>query len=137
MVVSYLSNYTIFLSAMLSSGFVAGMRKKNRKTCFPFKSPGNGDVDLVDYLPPLSVPEFRCWQCSSCIPNDGTKRTSEETSALALNDACTSSCGNARGRKDGLFIHSRESTGNAETIEIALGIFFVVSLQYFQVISFG
>lgn len=91
------------------------MRKKNRKTCFPFKSPGNDDVDLVDYLPPLSVPEFRCWQCSSCTSNDETKRSSEEMSALALDDASTSSCGNVRGQKDGLFIHSRENTGTAET----------------------
>ncbi|XP_042037397.1 uncharacterized protein LOC121783404 isoform X2 [Salvia splendens] len=59
-------------------GFVADMRKKDLKTCYPFAPQGN-DVDPVNYqLPPLSVPEFRWWQCSSCIPNAETKTTTKE-----------------------------------------------------------
>ncbi|KAL1552423.1 hypothetical protein AAHA92_13221 [Salvia divinorum] len=59
-------------------GFVAGMRKKDLKTCYPFAPQGN-DADPVNYqLPPLSVPEFRWWQCSSCIPNAETKITTKE-----------------------------------------------------------
>ncbi|XP_042001195.1 uncharacterized protein LOC121750684 isoform X1 [Salvia splendens] len=60
------------------SGFVADMRKKDLKTCYPFAPQGN-DVDPVNYqLPPLSVPEFRWWQCSSCVPNAETKTTTKE-----------------------------------------------------------
>ncbi|XP_047969128.1 uncharacterized protein LOC125212884 isoform X2 [Salvia hispanica] len=59
-------------------GFVADMRKKDLKTCYPFALQGD-DVDPVKYqLPPLSVPEFRWWQCSSCVPNAETKTTTKE-----------------------------------------------------------
>lgn len=88
------------------------MRKKDRKTCFPFTSPGISDTDLVDYLPPLFVPEVRCRHCSSCTPNDEMKRTTEEMVALTLNDATTSSCKNVGG-KDGFFINSRKNTGKS------------------------
>lgn len=91
------------------SGFVAGMRKKDWRTCLPFASEGN-DVDLVDNLPPLFVPRFRWWQCSNCIPNVETKRTTQEMLVATRSDAVISSCQNV-GEKDGLFLHSRENTG--------------------------
>ncbi|XP_057799498.1 uncharacterized protein LOC131015224 isoform X2 [Salvia miltiorrhiza] len=97
-------------------GFVAGMRKKDWKTCFPFAPQGN-DVDPVNYLPPLFVPEFRWWQCSSCIPKDEMKRT---TKGMAITTKCkanTSSCENV-GAKDGLSIHRRDNTGSKGKTDI-------------------
>lgn len=91
-------------------GFVAGMRKKDRKTCFAFASVGN-DVYSEDNLPPLYVPEFRWWQCSSCITNAEMKRTTEKRVVATKSDANTSSCENVAD-KNGLFIHRRVNTGS-------------------------
>ncbi|CAA0838371.1 Protein EMBRYONIC FLOWER 1 [Striga hermonthica] len=49
-------------------GFVSEMRKKNRKTCYPFASEGQNNDDGDLDLPPLSVPKFRWWQCPNCVP---------------------------------------------------------------------
>ncbi|XP_042036537.1 uncharacterized protein LOC121782658 isoform X1 [Salvia splendens] len=87
-------------------GFVAGMRKKDWKTCFPFASQGK-DIDPVNNLPPLFVPEFRWWQCSSCIPNVEMKRTTKEVATKS--DPSTSSCENV-GAKDGFSILRRDNT---------------------------
>ncbi|XP_042031866.1 uncharacterized protein LOC121778559 isoform X2 [Salvia splendens] len=87
-------------------GFVAGMRKKDWTTCFPFASQGK-DIDPVNYLPPLFVPEFRWWQCSSCIPNVEMKRTTKEVATKT--DPNTSSCENV-GAKDGLSILRTDNT---------------------------
>lgn len=84
------------------------MRKKDWKTCIPFASEGN-DV-VVNYLPPLLVPGFRWWQCSSCISDGEKKRTTEEMVAATKSNANSSSCENVGG-KDGLFKHKRENTG--------------------------
>ncbi|KAL1532502.1 hypothetical protein AAHA92_32504 [Salvia divinorum] len=92
-------------------GFVAGMRKKDWKTCFPFASQGN-DIDPVNYLPPLFVPEFRWWQCSSCIPIDEMKRTTKEMVVATKNEPNTSSCENV-GAKEELSIHRRDNTDMA------------------------
>lgn len=94
---------------VLCSGFVAGMRKKDLKTCFPFASVGN-DVDSEDNLPPLFVPEFRWWQCSSCITNAEMTRITEKKAVATQNDAHSNSCDNVGG-KNGLFIQRRENTG--------------------------
>ncbi|KAH6835841.1 embryonic flower 1 [Perilla frutescens var. hirtella] len=97
-------------------GFVAEMRKKDWKTCIPFSSEGN-DVDPGNNLPPLFVPEYRWWQCSSCIPNAEIKRTTEEMLVATPSEANTSSCEYVGG-KDGLFIHRRENTGRKRKTDI-------------------
>ncbi|KAH6790896.1 embryonic flower 1 [Perilla frutescens var. frutescens] len=101
-------------------GFVAGMRKKDRKTCLPFASEVVSN-DLVDDLPPLSVPKFRWWQCSNCVPE-----IAAESTALKMlsdrSDAGTSSCQHVGGEKDiVLFSHSirniGEGHGSRESID--------------------
>lgn len=89
------------------------MRKKDGKTCFSFASAGN-DVYPEDNLPPLYVPEFRWWQCSSCITNAEMKRTTEKKVVATKSDANTNSCENVGGKND-LFIHRRVNTGKSET----------------------
>ena len=90
------------------------MRKKDWKTCFPFASQGK-DIDPVKYLPPLFVPEFRWWQCSSCIPNVEMKRTTEEVATKS--DSNISSCENV-GAKDGLSTLRIDNTGKGRLSEI-------------------
>ena len=94
----------------MHSGFVAGMRKKDPKTCFPFSSQGVND-DLVDDLPPLSVPKFRWWQCPACVSNFSAESTGLEMVLADRNDAGTSSCQHVDRENEFLFSHSRRNIG--------------------------
>lgn len=92
-------------------GFVAGMRKKDRKSCLPFASEAVCN-DMVDDLPPLSVPKFRWWQCSNCVPEIAAERTALEMLADRT-DAGTSSCQHVGREKDiVLFSHSIRNIGD-------------------------
>ncbi|KAL8504095.1 hypothetical protein ACS0TY_022725 [Phlomoides rotata] len=60
--------------------FVAGMRKKDSKTCLSFASEGGGGGGDDGDLPPLSIPKFQWWKCSTCVPktscpHDDVKQT--------------------------------------------------------------
>ncbi|XP_047939679.1 protein EMBRYONIC FLOWER 1-like [Salvia hispanica] len=96
-------------------GFVAGMRKKDPKTCFPFSSQGVND-DLVDDLPPLSVPKFRWWQCPACVSNFSAESTGLEMVLADRNDAGTSSCQHVDRENEFLFSHSRRNIGNSHVL---------------------
>ncbi|KAL6501971.1 hypothetical protein OROGR_027104 [Orobanche gracilis] len=94
-------------------GFVAGMRKKNPKTCVPYASQAKRNCDLMDdHLPPLLVPRFRWWQCSNCFPDVLKKSTTQETVEADRSDVCTSSCQNV-GEKSSLFQHSMENADSS------------------------
>lgn len=86
------------------------MRKKDSKTCLPFSSQGVND-DLVDNLPPLSVPKFRWWQCSTCVPDFAAESTGLEIVVADRSDAGTSSCQHVDREKEVLFSHSRRNIG--------------------------
>ncbi|KAL3650817.1 hypothetical protein CASFOL_007220 [Castilleja foliolosa] len=89
-------------------GFVAGIRKKNSKTCLPFPSEGINDADMINkYLPPILVPRFRWWQCSNCVP-DIAMKTTQETAETSRSDIATCSCQNV-GEKTASFLYSSES----------------------------
>ncbi|KAI3454078.1 hypothetical protein Pfo_010741 [Paulownia fortunei] len=92
-------------------GFVAGMRKKDRKMCLPFASEGDDD-DLVDNLPPLSIPRFRWWQCSNCVPDIAVERSTLEMVLADRSGAGTSYCQNVGGEKDGFFSHNIQNIGD-------------------------
>ncbi|KAL6533926.1 hypothetical protein OROHE_013759 [Orobanche hederae] len=95
-------------------GFVAGMRKKNPKTCVPYASEAKRNSDLMDdHLPPLIVPRFRWWQCSNCFPDVFTKNTTQETVEADTSDVCTSSCQNVGDYKSRLFPHSMENVDHS------------------------
>ncbi|GAB4837248.1 hypothetical protein Ancab_002151 [Ancistrocladus abbreviatus] len=66
-------------------GYVAEVRKRDRKICCPFcsDSDDSGLVGKIYELPPLDVPEFRWWRCSSCLQRSGL---GEEV--LILPDGC-------------------------------------------------
>ncbi|EPS64321.1 hypothetical protein M569_10459 [Genlisea aurea] len=87
-------------------GFVAGMRKKNSKTCSPFSSEGAADHDRNNgdgddgKLPLLSVPKFRWWQCSHCVPETATATTTTTTEIVPVS------------RNDFAASTSRQNTGN-------------------------
>ncbi|KAL2517822.1 Uncharacterized protein Adt_14069 [Abeliophyllum distichum] len=55
-------------------GYVAEIRKKDRKLCFPFASEVGDDV-LEDNLAPIYVPKFRWWQCLNCTAESTTQET--------------------------------------------------------------
>lgn len=92
-------------------GFVAGMRKKDWNTCLPFASQRVND-DLVDNLPPLSVPKFRWWQCSNCVPDISAESTALEMLFADRSDAGTSSCQHVGGGKGVLFSHGIRNLGD-------------------------
>ncbi|XP_047340968.1 protein EMBRYONIC FLOWER 1-like [Impatiens glandulifera] len=67
-------------------GYVAEMRKKDVKTCFPFPVDCNHDKlnELANkILPPLHAPKFRWWRCQNCLQGIGAKGTAEETGLVA------------------------------------------------------
>ncbi|XP_041993614.1 protein EMBRYONIC FLOWER 1-like [Salvia splendens] len=96
-------------------GFVAGMRKKDPKTCFPFSSQGVND-DLVDNLPPLAVPKFRWWQCPACVSDFSAESTGLEMVLADRSDAGTSSCQHVDREKEVLFSHSRRNIGKSHVL---------------------
>ncbi|XP_041989899.1 protein EMBRYONIC FLOWER 1-like [Salvia splendens] len=97
-------------------GFVAGMRKKDPKTCFPFTSQGVND-DLVDnLLPPLSVPKFRWWQCPACVSDFSAESTGLKMVLADRSDAGTSSCLHVDREKEVLFSHSRRNIGKSHVL---------------------
>ncbi|KAL1557349.1 protein EMBRYONIC FLOWER 1-like [Salvia divinorum] len=96
-------------------GFVAGMRKKDSKTCFPFSSQGVND-DLVDNLPPLSVPKFRWWQCPTCISDFSAGSTGLDMVLADRSDAGTSSCQHVDQEKQVVFSHSRRNKGKSHVL---------------------
>ncbi|XP_043724281.1 protein EMBRYONIC FLOWER 1-like [Telopea speciosissima] len=48
-------------------GYVAEVRRKDRKICWPFPTVGNCNKLEEQTLPPLHVPEFRWWSCQNCL----------------------------------------------------------------------
>ncbi|XP_010254057.1 PREDICTED: protein EMBRYONIC FLOWER 1-like [Nelumbo nucifera] len=62
-------------------GYVAEMRKKDRKVCWPFPTVGNHND--MEKLPPLYVPEFRWWGCQSCLQKIVAKDSPSEAGMLA------------------------------------------------------
>ncbi|CAA2983360.1 Hypothetical predicted protein [Olea europaea subsp. europaea] len=74
-------------------GYVAEMRKKDRKLCFPFASEA-GDGVLEDNLVPLYVPKFRWWQCLNCTVESTTQET------IPAHRRCRTACVKG-GEKDG------------------------------------
>ncbi|XP_068652429.1 protein EMBRYONIC FLOWER 1-like [Aristolochia californica] len=59
--------------------YVAETRKKDWKSCWPFwKSEDHHKLEQdPKLLPPLSVPEFRWWDCQNCLKKNGTDRAGE------------------------------------------------------------
>ncbi|XP_060169393.1 protein EMBRYONIC FLOWER 1-like isoform X1 [Lycium barbarum] len=64
-------------------GYVAEMRKKDRKICSPFTSISDDRSISEEQLPPLSVPKSRWWRCKNCIHEIGTECAGEEIEILS------------------------------------------------------
>ncbi|KAL8499217.1 hypothetical protein ACS0TY_022263 [Phlomoides rotata] len=69
-------------------GFVAGMRKKDSKTCLSSASEGGGGGGGGDDgdLPPLSIPKFQWWKCSTCVPKTSAKWSGDSKSSRPHDD---------------------------------------------------
>lgn len=92
-------------------GFVAGIRRKDWKTCLPFDS--NDDDVLVENLPPLPIPKSRWWRCSDCVPDIADERIMLEAMPIAIkNYAGTSSYPVVDGEQDGLLMRNIQRTGD-------------------------
>ncbi|RWV91817.1 hypothetical protein GW17_00045859 [Ensete ventricosum] len=62
-------------------GYVAGVRKRDAKTCWPLFMPHNESSDIdANMLPPLHVSKFKRWSCLNCIT---TIRTSADVTGPA------------------------------------------------------
>ncbi|GMH06986.1 hypothetical protein Nepgr_008826 [Nepenthes gracilis] len=61
-------------------GYVADVRKRDWKKCFPFASDGddNDSMDKTYELPPIDVPKFRWWQCSRCLQESRSQGITQE-----------------------------------------------------------
>ncbi|XP_042476856.1 protein EMBRYONIC FLOWER 1-like [Macadamia integrifolia] len=91
-------------------GYVAEVRRKDRKICWPFLTVDNSNKLEEQTLPPLHVPEFRWWCCQNCLRKIEAKESPIETGVLTncSNLACrtktttspgvpfTLSCGDAQ-----------------------------------------
>ncbi|CAD5182220.1 unnamed protein product [Musa acuminata subsp. malaccensis] len=54
-------------------GYVAGVRKRDAKTCWPLFMPHNESSDIdANMLPPLHVSKFKRWSCLNCISTIST-----------------------------------------------------------------
>ncbi|KAJ8552134.1 hypothetical protein K7X08_028577 [Anisodus acutangulus] len=58
-------------------GYVAEMRKKDRKICSPFTSTSD-DHSIYEEQLPLDVPKFRWWRCKNCFHEIDTQNAGEE-----------------------------------------------------------
>lgn len=96
------------------------MRKKDWKTCLPFATQHVND-DLGDNLPPLSVPKFRWWQCSNCVPDIAADSTAIKMLLADRSDAATSSCQHVGGGKDALLSHGIRNIGTPSVRYIPSG----------------
>lgn len=74
LVVNLLLNQTVS-TAVICSGYVSEVRKRDPKVCYPFSRKDSTEPLSIE-LPPMVVPKFRWWQCNSCVP---------ETSVIADN----------------------------------------------------
>ncbi|CAA2959760.1 Hypothetical predicted protein [Olea europaea subsp. europaea] len=105
-------------------GYVAGMRKKDRKLCLPFASQAN-DGDLEENLPPIYVPRFRWWECFNCVSDIVTENGSEEImmeqSPIPLNEDTINICTTSPtrdGEKDILLSSRCKKARNSEIVRI-------------------
>ncbi|OIT30217.1 PREDICTED: protein EMBRYONIC FLOWER 1-like isoform X1 [Nicotiana attenuata] len=64
-------------------GYVAEMRKRDRKICSPFASSSDCSTTSEEQLPPLDVPKFRWWRCKNCIHEIGTESAGEDSEILS------------------------------------------------------
>ncbi|XP_070012656.1 protein EMBRYONIC FLOWER 1-like [Nicotiana sylvestris] len=64
-------------------GYVAEMRKRDRKICSPFASTSDCSTTSEEQLPPLDVPKFRWWRCKNCIHEIGAESAGEESGILS------------------------------------------------------
>lgn len=56
-------------------GYVAEIRKKDWKRCYPFSLEGDQteSEEQTSFLPPLDVPKFRWWRCQNCLREVASK----------------------------------------------------------------
>ncbi|KAG0450551.1 hypothetical protein HPP92_026649 [Vanilla planifolia] len=48
-------------------GYVAGVRKRDAKSCWPFMHRGCTMLESADLFPPLCVANFKWWGCHDCV----------------------------------------------------------------------
>ncbi|XP_043706270.1 uncharacterized protein LOC122655941 isoform X2 [Telopea speciosissima] len=63
-------------------GYVAEVRRKDMKICWPFPTVGDHNKLEEQMLPPLHVPQFRWWQCQNCLRKTDAKDTPIETGVV-------------------------------------------------------
>ncbi|KAJ4957549.1 hypothetical protein NE237_024660 [Protea cynaroides] len=71
-------------------GYVAEVRKKDRKICWPFSTVGDDNKFEEQTLPPLHVPKFRWWGCENCLRQTDSKDTPIETGVYT--NCCNKAC---------------------------------------------
>ncbi|XP_068339493.1 protein EMBRYONIC FLOWER 1 isoform X1 [Pyrus communis] len=59
-------------------GYVAEVRKKNWKLCWPFPLDGEFDQEPTSLLPPLDPPKFRRWSCQNCVQETGSESIAKD-----------------------------------------------------------
>lgn len=82
------------------SGYVAEVRKRDEKICWPFAfdERHNKLEEQTCILPPLEVPKFRWWHCQNCLQEIGTKDADKEIATVP-------SCNNAAYKSNGTCLH--------------------------------
>lgn len=86
------------------------MRNKDKKTCLPFSSQGVDD-GLADNLPPISVPKFRWWRCSTCVPDFAADSAALQMVLADRSDPGTSTCQHVNREKEVSFSDGRRDIG--------------------------
>ncbi|XP_042499343.1 uncharacterized protein LOC122077460 [Macadamia integrifolia] len=93
-------------------GYVAEVRRKDPKICWPF--PTVGDLNKLEeqMLPPLHVPKFRWWKCQNCLRKTDAKDTPIETGVVK--NCCNRVCKTKTSTSPG--IPSTLSCGDAQKL---------------------
>ena len=82
------------------SGYVAEVRKRDEKICWPFAldESQNKLEEQTCILPPLDLPKFRRWHCQNCLQEIGTKDAEKEIATVP-------SCNNTVYKSNGTCLH--------------------------------
>ncbi|KAK9273954.1 hypothetical protein L1049_018766 [Liquidambar formosana] len=73
-------------------GYVAEIRKKDRKICWPFSIAGKHNKldEQICTLPPLDVTKFRWWRCQNCLHEIDAEGTAKEIGMVP--NCCNTGC---------------------------------------------
>lgn len=80
----FFTSFPYKIRAFRCSGYVAEIRKKDWKRCYPFSLEGDQTEteEQTSFLPPLDVPKFRWWRCQNCLREVASKGAAKDNGTV-------------------------------------------------------